>query len=307
MPAMLIANVKYLSLPMTIHEAGTGLQNKLKSVYDENEAWNISDWMIEHITGMSRSERIINKTKELTVVQIENIESAEQRLLMHEPVQYVLNEAWFCGMKFYVDKSVLIPRPETEELVEWIISNLKFPFTTLKILDIGSGSGCIPITLKRKLRKAEVWSCDISNSALAVAKKNADLLAAEIKFLELDFLDEKERSKLPEFDIIVSNPPYVPEKDKLQMNKNVVDYEPHIALFAPGDDAFIFYKTIAQFGQKHLNKEGSIFLELHEDYADEIAALFQNQNYLTRLKKDMQGKERFLHSKKCYPILVNEV
>lgn len=287
---MLITNVKYLSLLMTIHEARTSLRNKLATIYDTSEAENISEWVTEHIAGLDRNERILNRNKELTPSQSEELTRAEQRLLLHEPVQYVLNEAFFCGMKFYVDKSVLIPRPETEELVEWIISNLKFPINTLKILDIGSGSGCIPIALKRKLRKAEVWSCDISDAALTTARKNADNLSAEVKFIQLDFLNTKEQDSLPEFDIIVSNPPYVPEKDKYQMSPNVLEYEPRIALFVPDNDALLFYRAIAEFGKTHLNKGGSIFLELHEGHTKETTVLFQNENYTTEIKKDMQGK-----------------
>lgn len=283
---------------MTINEARISLQNSLGSVYDDNEAGNIADWVLEYVTGLARSERIISKNKALSSLETENLVNAEQRLLKHEPVQYVLNEAWFCGMKFYVDKNVLIPRPETEELVEWIISNLKFPFTTLKILDIGSGSGCIPVALKRKLRKAEVWSCDISNEALAVARKNAESLGADVKFIQLNFLDERDRKSLSQFDIVVSNPPYIPERDKLQMNKNVLDYEPHTALFVSDNDPLQFYKAIAIFGQKHLNENGSIFLELHENYAKETATLYQTENYIAELKKDMQGKERLLHAKR---------
>jgi release factor glutamine methyltransferase len=295
---MPIANVKYLSLLMTIHETRTELKEKLTLIYDTNEAENIAELVIEHITGFNRSEKALNKNKDLEISQAEKLTAIGQRLSEHEPVQYVLNEAWFCGMKFYVDKNVLIPRPETEELVELIISNIKFPFETLKILDVGSGSGCISIALKRKLRKAEVWSCDISPGALSIAKRNADTLSADVKFIQLNFLDEKERNGLPLFDIIVSNPPYVPEKDKYQMKPNVLEYEPRIALFVPDNDPLVFYKTIAEFGKKHLTEHGSIFLETHEDFAKATADLYLSENYTTEIKKDMQGKERMLYGNK---------
>ncbi|MBS1609255.1 MAG: peptide chain release factor N(5)-glutamine methyltransferase [Bacteroidetes bacterium] len=283
---------------MTIQEARIELKNTLSPIYDVSEADNIAELVIEHITDLKQSERILNKNKQLSESQSEELSKKKQRLLEHEPVQYVLGEAWFCGMKFNVDKNVLIPRPETEELVELIISNIKFPFETLRILDIGTGCGCIPVSLKRKLRKAEVWSCDISSGALSVAKRNADTLGADVKFIQLDFLQENQRKSLPLFDIIVSNPPYVPEKEKYQMRSNVLEYEPRIALFVPDNDPLVFYKAIADFGKKHLNEGGAIFLELHEEYAKETAALYRDENYTAEIKNDMQGKERLLHVKK---------
>ena len=281
---------------MTIPEARKQLQDKLITIYGKTEAENISEWVIEHVTGTSRSDRILNKNPSLSGSQAEFLKEAEKRLLAHEPVQYVLNESWFCGMKFYVDKNVLIPRPETEELVEWIISNLKFPIDKLKILDIGSGSGCIPVALKRKLRKAEVWSCDISADALKIATRNAETLGADVHFRQIDFLNPGERKKFPAFDIIVSNPPYVPEKDKEQMNPNVLDYEPYAALFVPDNDPLIFYTAIADFAKQHLSSNGSIFLELHEDFAKDVQSVFQKESFSIEIKKDMQGKERMLHA-----------
>ncbi|HWR33662.1 MAG TPA: peptide chain release factor N(5)-glutamine methyltransferase, partial [Chitinophagaceae bacterium] len=209
---------------------------------------------------------------------------------------YVLNESWFCGLKLYVDKNVLIPRPETEELVEWIISNCKFPVDELKILDIGTGSGCIPISVKRRIRKAEVWACEISEDALAVAKRNAATLGTDINFIQLDFLNEEQRNQLPSFDIIVSNPPYVPEKDKEQMQQNVLNYEPHISLFVPDNDALIFYKAIAAFGKEHLKQSGNIYCEIHESLGSSVKEIFSSAGYTIELKKDMQQKDRMIKS-----------
>jgi release factor glutamine methyltransferase len=230
----------------------------------------------------------------LSAEQATLLESYLQRLLTHEPVQYVLNEAWFCGLKFYVDKNVLIPRPETEELVEWIITNCKFPIDQLTILDIGSGSGCIPVALKRRLGKATVWSCDISAEALKIAEKNAAELGVTVQFEELDFLDSEQSNRLPAFDIIVSNPPYVPEKDKDQMRPNVLKYEPATALFVPDHDPLVFYRAIAEFGLTHLNRDGSIYTEMHESLGTATAQLFRSKGYATEIKKDMQGKDRML-------------
>ena len=147
--------------------------NQLRSIYTEGEASQITDWAIEKLTGSKKAERMLYKNAAITNEEEELLLAYIERLMLHEPVQYVLNESWFCGFRFYVDKNVLIPRPETEELVEWIITDCKFPVNELKILDIGSGSGCIPVSLKRRIRKAEIWGCDISAEALEVAKKNA--------------------------------------------------------------------------------------------------------------------------------------
>ncbi len=279
---------------MTIQEATIYVKEQLRAIYETSEAQIISEWTIEHITGAKKTDRAIQKEKTLSPLQSELLEKLLPRLLLHEPVQYVLNESWFCGFKFYVDKHVLIPRPETEELVEWIISNCKFPLGDLKILDIGSGSGSIPIALKRKLRKAEIWSCDISEKALEVARQNAVHLGAEVNFLQLDFLDPAARKGLPVFDIIVSNPPYVPEKDKAQMSANVLAYEPGIALFVPDNDPLVFYKAIAEFAGSHLHRSGSMFLEIHESLGAATCGIFQEAGFDTELKKDMQEKERML-------------
>jgi len=283
-----------LHLQMTIKESVFQLRHQLLIIYPDREATVIAEWVIQHIAGLKGTGLLAKEKTKLTEKQKTQLQQFTEKLLKHEPVQYVLNEAWFCGFKFYVDKNVLIPRPETDELVEWIISNCKFPVDALKILDIGSGSGCIPITLKRKLRKAEVWSCDISEAALKVAKKNAAGLGVDVTFFQTDFLNKEQRDQLPGFDIIVSNPPYIPEKDKIEMQPNVLQYEPPAALFVPDNDALVFYKAIADFGKQHLNKNGAIYMEVHENYAMELAQFFQSNSYLTEIKKDMQGKERML-------------
>lgn len=279
---------------MTIQEANRYIINQLGTIYEESEAENISDWIIEYLTDTKRTDRIIHKEKMMSSDQELQLKQYLDRLLQHEPVQYVLNQAWFCGLKFYVDKNVLIPRPETEELVEWVISGCKFPIDKLSILDIGSGSGSIPIALKKRLGKADVWSCDVSPGALKVANQNATMLGIHVKFIELDFLNKEQREKLPSFDIIVSNPPYIPAKDKETMRPNVSEHEPATALFVPDDDALIFYKAIADFGKKHLTENGIIYTEINETLGEATTSMFQSQGYKTVVKKDMQGKERMI-------------
>ncbi|HMK24862.1 MAG TPA: peptide chain release factor N(5)-glutamine methyltransferase [Chitinophagaceae bacterium] len=279
---------------MTVQEATYYVLKQLRGIYEDGEASSITDWIMEKITGSKKTERMLYKNAALTHDEEIQLQNYTERLTQHEPVQYVLNESWFCGLKFYVDKNVLIPRPETEELVEWIITNCKFPVDELKILDIGSGSGCIPVSLKRRLKKAEVWGCDISAEALAIAKKNAMALGTDVNFIQLDFLDTKQQSQLPSFDIIVSNPPYVPEKDKDTMRSNVLQYEPATALFVPDNDPLIFYKAIAEFGKEQLTGSGSIYCEIHEAAGEEVARLFSSYGYTTELKKDMQQKDRMI-------------
>lgn len=242
------------------------------------------------------TDRVANPDKQLSDEQSQEQSLLLERLLTHEPVQYVLGEAWFCGLKFKVDSNTLIPRPETEELVEWVIDNCKFPLDELNILDIGTGSGCIAIALKRRLGKSKVWACDLSAGALALAKENARNLGADVNFIQLDFLSTEARTDLPPFDIIISNPPYVPEKDKEIMDANVLNYEPHLALFVPDNDGLIFYRAIAQFGLTHLKPGGNIFAEIYEGAGNETRQLFEREDYTTELKRDMQDKDRMIRA-----------
>lgn len=281
---------------MTIQDATYFILNQLREIYSESEASQITDWLLENITGSKKIERMIYKEADITETEESKLKNHLNRLLQHEPIQYVLNEAWFGGMKFYVDQNVLIPRPETEELADWVITDCKFPIRQLSILDIGCGSGCISIFLKRKLHKAKVWACDVSETALSVAKKNAENLGADIHFFQMDFLNEEARNQLPSFDIIISNPPYVPESDKQQIQPNVLHYEPATALFVPDNDALIFYKAIADFGKKKLLSNGTIYAEIHEDLGEAALKLFQSKGYEVTLKKDMQGKDRMIRA-----------
>jgi release factor glutamine methyltransferase len=193
-------------------------------------------------------------------------------------------------MRFYVDSSVLIPRPETEELVHWIAETTKASGSGMKILDIGTGSGCIAISLKKKLPNAIIYACDVSAAALSVAEKNANTLHAPIQFIEANILDASQWIKFPQFDIIVSNPPYIPVGQQAQMSANVVEHEPHLALFVNNDDPLLFYRKIKAFANEKLVNAGELFFEVHEDLANQTAELFER----SELKKDMQGKNRML-------------
>jgi release factor glutamine methyltransferase len=284
---------------MTIQLAYKQLLAQLYEVYDTREAANIADMVIEHVTGQRKIERILYKDLPVTEEQQQTLEALSQQLLQHKPVQYILGEAWFAGMKLYVNEHVLIPRPETEELVELIVEELgsgkSKEENDLSIIDIGTGSGCIPIGLKKRLSNAAVYAVDISEKALEVAKKNAEEQQTDIRLLQLDFLDKGNWKQLPLFNIIVSNPPYVKKSEEQTMAKNVLEYEPHVALFVPDEDALKFYKAIAEFAKTHLKTDGKVFVEINEALGQHVVELFEQSGFKdVTLKKDMQGKDRMI-------------
>jgi release factor glutamine methyltransferase len=299
---------------MTLQEAQQQLTVHLYQVYDNREAANIADWVMEHITGWKKMDRIVNKTLPLPPDQQQQLVQFTSELLTHKPIQYVLHEAWFAGMKLYVDEQVLIPRPETEELVEdvgslmsevrgrmpeAVPSDVRLQTSALRLLDIGTGSGCIPIALKKKLPGAEIYACDVSEGALAVAKKNAATHGTAITFFQLDFLDDTQWDRLPQVDLIISNPPYIPLHDQANMQRNVLDYEPHLALFVSNNDPLLFYKAIAAFALNKLSPGGTIYAEIHEDLGMATRELFIAKGFAdVQVKKDMQGKDRVVKAKK---------
>lgn len=290
---------------MKLREAEQYAKDQLAGIYEASEAATITDWLMEHITHLSRSQRLSGRDADFE--NSEQLDGYLQRLLQHEPVQYVLNKAWFQDMKLYVDKNVLIPRPETEELVEWIIGDVKTSrpevfergpgadlTTALKILDVGTGSGCIALALKKRMPRAEVWGCDDSDAALNVARRNGSELDIRVDFQGVNFLDRAQQKLLPSVDIIVSNPPYIPFRDRGDMKPNVVNFEPHMALFVPDEDALVFYKALADFAGHRLHPGGSIYMEIHENLAEEVRRLFEAEGFSIEVRKDMQGKERMV-------------
>lgn len=290
---------------MTTGEIYNDFRNKLQSIYDDREAENICDWVFENVTGLKKWERRRNQNHELAETNSEKIKMHLEELLKHKPVQYVLQEAWFYKRKFFVNDNVLIPRPETEELVEWIVSDFNNEKNSkpINIIDIGTGSGCIPISLKKELLKIRITAIDISDKALSVSKKNAEELNATIDFFQTDFLNENEWKMLSHYDIIVSNPPYIPLNEKEILAKNVADFEPEIALFVKNNDPFIFYKKIAGFAKSHLNQSGKIYVEVHEEYAKEVGSIFESAEFLVEIKNDIYGKQRMVKATKAKPIL----
>ncbi len=283
---------------MTITEAYNGFLNDLKSIYDDREADNIADWVFENVTQLKRWERR-NNSKNIPAKQELKLNAYLHQLLLHKPVQYVLNEAWFYKQKFFVNEHVLIPRPETEELVSWIINDVRSAMYNvrcqdLQILEIGTGSGCIAISVKKELKNVSVTSVDTSLQALYVATKNADELHAAINFKHIDFLDENEWKHLGKYDIIVSNPPYIPKSEREYLSKNVTSFEPGIALFVDDNEPAIFYWKIAKFCQSHLNKDGKVYVEIHEERAEEVKNIFGANGFTAEIKADIYGKERMI-------------
>ncbi len=291
---------------MTLKEAGAYLVEQLELVYDSSEANAIADLVLENMTGLNRSQRSLESTKPFNIKS--RLQELINQLQTHRPVQYVLNEAWFYGLKFQVNESVLIPRPETEELVDWIVKDVRStkyevrsvspPLTIhhspLTIFDIGTGSGCIPIALKKNLPQTEVYALDVCTEALHTAINNAVTHETEINFQLLDFLDEGKWNDLGKYDIIVSNPPYIKTTDANTMSKHVLEFEPHKALFVPDEDALLFYRKIADFALHHLNSNGDVYVEINQQLGKETVELFQQKGFTVELKKDMSGNERMV-------------
>lgn len=267
---------------------------RLQKIYGLGEATFITDWVFEKKISLKRTEVLKNPFKQVSAEAQKIMEDCLQELLTHKPVQYILGEAWFYNSKFKVNENVLIPRPETEELVEQLINDRKSKITDPVILDIGTGSGCIPISIKKKLPASVITSIDISEKAIDLAKENAEMQHANINFLQMDFLDENNWQKLPDCHIIISNPPYIPIGQKNTLHKNVINFEPHIALFVPDESPLLFYEKIAAFGRNKMHHNGKIYLETHEDNAYKVAEIFRKNYSTVMIRKDIFGKERML-------------
>ncbi|MFK7952678.1 MAG: peptide chain release factor N(5)-glutamine methyltransferase [Ekhidna sp.] len=261
--------------------------DSLMKVYDRREAENISYLLLEDVFQISKSDVLLDNRK---LIDADQLRKCIERLLNKEPLQYVTGFTYFFGRKFKVQKGSLIPRPETEELVQLIIenNNIERP----KILDVGVGSGCICISLALEL-KGEVYGTDISDIALEIAMKNAADLGTEVSFRNHDILFSD--LGVDELDILVSNPPYIPNQEKEMMNANVLNFEPENALFVPDNDPIIFYKRIGDLGLKSLKKDGKLYFEIHENFGEEVRKYLESVGYSNVcIHQDMQGKDRMM-------------
>ena len=289
---------------MRIKEAYHQLQQSIQPLYENREAANIADLIMEDITGWDRSRRIVHHDALLSEPQLERYTHCKEELLHGRPTQYVLGHVWFCDMRLQVDEHVLIPRPETEELV-MEVKKMYADISTdgdhlFKMVDIGTGSGCIAIALKKYFPDWDVWAVDKYNGALSIAKKNAVLLDTEVRFVASDILKEVKTDLLPAFDLIISNPPYIPTADRSAMDDRVLDHEPHAALFVTNEDPLKFYKAIIAFSEQHLLRSGMLFFETHELYAQEVAALLEENGFEhIVVKKDFQEKERIVMGRRA--------
>lgn len=266
------------------------LKSDLTAIYPEREANNISQLLITDLFGWSRSDQLLKAEDRLSESEMLQVVFAKRELLKGIPYQYVVGFTYFYDLKFFVDSSVLIPRPETEELVHHIIASM--PESLVDVLDIGTGSGCIPIALKKNRANWSVSACDISEAALNIAQKNAKENDTEVQFFPCDILKE-----IPggQWDVIVSNPPYIPERDKASMHESVKANEPAIALFVEDEDPLIFYRKIGEYASEHLKKGGQLWFEIHEDLSQQTASLFEGEAWNEPLiLKDLQGKNRML-------------
>jgi release factor glutamine methyltransferase len=278
----------------------SGIQNQFKSglstCYPDDEIRNIFFLVSEHLLNYSKIDILLKGNEPISAEAAEKFNQVLIRLRNWEPVQYILGSTAFYGLTLKVDQRVLIPRPETEELVDWIIRQEEARKVT--ILDIGTGSGCIAVALAARLPGAGVWACDIQADALEVAAENAQNAGVKINFFSFDMLNGQ--SKLPgRYDVMVSNPPYVREGEKVFMRRNVLDYEPCAALFVSDDDPLKYYRSIALLARKYLNEGGSLYLEINEKFPQEVVKLLKNAGlYAVEIKRDLGGKSRMVKGKK---------
>lgn len=277
---------------MLISQFKVQFLERLKNEFPVTEAESFFHILTEHYLGFRRIDLALNPRLEISEEQNSEFEKALLRLKDHEPVQYITGKTEFYGLDFQVNKNVLIPRPETEDLIEWILSDYKNSKGKLKILDIGTGSGCIPICLGHQLPNSEVSSYDVSIEALALAKINAKANKVNIHFKEHDILATESLEE--KYDIIVSNPPYVRELEKKEMHKNVLDFEPKLALYVEDNDPLIFYKKISSLAFDSLKQNGTLYFEINQYLGEETKALVENFGFEAELKKDIFGNYRML-------------
>lgn len=269
------------------------IAKKLKDRYSESEITVIQDQLLQRNYGLSRAEQFLNKDQRISESEILKTVFSIREMEKGKPLQYVLGDAEFYGYTFFVDENVLIPRPETEELCSWIIDTVDNGYAT--ILDIGTGSGCIPITLKKEVSSINVIGCDVSEKALDIAKRNGIANEVEVDWRAIDILVSETDFSNNQFDIIVSNPPYVLEKDKSNMEPHVLDFEPHIALFVDDNDPLLFYRVIASKARYWIKPKGYLFFEIHESLGEQTLKLMRELGFVNlELRQDLSGRDRMI-------------
>jgi release factor glutamine methyltransferase len=274
-------------------------RNELSSKYEKEEIEKFIEYCFHDFIGFTKTDLLIKQDRTVSESDLLKFHFAVKDLKRGRPVQYILGKASFYGMEFIVNSNVLIPRPETEELVKLILDDAKLHAESFSILDIGTGSGCIAVALKKNLPRCHVYALDISEEALKVARENALRNDCEIHFIHGDIRDQSVVEKLPACTVLVSNPPYVKNSERSSMHENVVEHEPHLALFVPDEDALIFYKVIAEAGKTKLKPGGAVYVEINEALGIDTALLFQKEGYTNvQLLQDMQGKDRMIKAER---------
>ena len=314
---------------MLLKEFKNHFSQQLATIYPKNEVDSFFFLLIEKELDLQRIDLALNNKLSISEEKFKHLSNALSRLKSQEPIQYILGETTFFDLHLNLSKDTLIPRPETEELVEWIINDYKNSLLAersrsqqlnenMSILDIGTGSGCIPISLKKNIVKASVSAIDVSENALAIAIENATINDVDINYIQQDILtaesldfiankikqsqniNEVTSSKTPQndikFDIIVSNPPYVRELEKEEINPNVLDNEPHIALFVKNNDPLLFYKKIADLAKSHLKPNGLLYFEINQYLGKETVSMLSEKGFTTELRKDLFGNDRMIKS-----------
>jgi release factor glutamine methyltransferase len=271
------------------------IRKELSGIYNNQEIESVIALIFNKLKGYSRTQLILAKDEPLTDLERSKLDDIISRLKKHEPIQYALGSTAFYGLSFLCAPGVLIPRPETEELVDWIIREN----TTLRptIVDIGTGTGCIAIALQKNIPESHVIACDISPFCLETAAKNAKLNKSDIALFQYDIINNVPAVDFPELDIVVSNPPYVRKSEKLLMEKNVTDFEPELALFVPDENPLIFYEHIAGFARLNLKNGGKLYFEINELFGEECCNMLIEKGFVqVELKKDINGKDRMIRS-----------
>jgi len=283
---------------MLLKEFRNHFNEELSAVFPQTEIDSFFFLLIEKELGLQRIDLALNKQLPMSEVKSKRLHSALSRLKLQEPIQYILNETEFFGLPFKVTRDTLIPRPETEELVAWVLEETTIiqaqGHTKISILDIGTGSGCIPISLAKSLTNSSITSIDISKNAIAIAKENALLNTVDIRFIEQDIL--KTVALEQQYDIIVSNPPYVRELEKKEIQLNVLENEPHLALFVADNNPLLFYSKIADLAKKHLKENGVLYFEINQYLGKETVEMLTQKGFTTELRKDLFGNDRMTKS-----------
>lgn len=277
---------------ISVKQAISYIKQEIDPLYPAQEVEALTSIVLQHTLKLSRAAIYLNTETNLSKTVFEDIKKITEALKKFEPLQYILGETWFYGLKFEVNKHVLIPRPETEELVHWILTENGSP--PIKVVDLGTGSGCIAVSLAKERAEWNLTAVDISREALDVAHKNALGNKVDIQFTRESILDPSANFLSGKYNIIVSNPPYVSPDQKEEMLPNVLEHEPHLALFAPGNDPLLFYRRIAHMAATMLEPGGMVYLELNEALPVETAEIFRSSGFKTELRKDINEKFRML-------------